>query len=542
MQSAMRSLPGMLTGRVSWSRCRSPVTTPMLSPPHRASSGRLVSSPLSSAGWRWASIWFRERRWEASTRRRKSGSSSPASTEPCLTDHSRTDETAPTGSVRLGALFRRFVEVKPEETAVVVWCWLYIFSVLSSYYIMRPIRDQAGVASGVNNLQWLFLGTLAGMLLLNVPFAYLVKKLPRSRFIPITYHFFAANIVLFAAALRWSDPGQTIWVGRVFFIWVSVFNLFVVSVFWQLNVDLFSSEQGKRLFGLIAAGATIGAIVGSSVTASLARYVSPTLLLLGAAMLLEIAVLAVGRLSRLSPALHHQPSADRAEVPIGGSALAGITHAFRSPYLANVSLFLLLFAITSTFLYFQQAGIVSRSFSDRGAQTAFFATVDLLVNILTLGVQLFLTGRILLMFGVALTLGLLPALTIIGFGALALMPTIAAVAVFQVLRRAADYAIARPTREVLFTVVPREDRYKAKSFIDTVVYRVGDQIGAWSVALLRGLGLGTAGLALVVIPIAALWLANAVWLGRRQEQLGARQRMLAEAASGAVARLQPMRS
>ena len=459
-----------------------------------------------------------------------------------MTDHSRRDETAPTGSARLGALFRRFVEVKPEETAVVAWCWLYIFSVLSSYYIMRPIRDQAGVAGGVNNLQWLFLGTLAGMLLLNVPFAYLVKKLPRSRFIPITYHFFAANIVLFAAALRWSDPGQTIWVGRVFFIWVSVFNLFVVSVFWQLNVDLFSSEQGKRLFGLIAAGATIGAIVGSSVTASLARYVSPTLLLLGAAMLLEIAVLAVGRLSRLSPALHHQPSADRAEVPIGGSALAGITRAFRSRYLLNVSIFLLLFAITSTFLYFQQAGIVSRSFSDRGAQTAFFATVDLLVNILTLGVQLFLTGRILLMFGVALTLGLLPALTIIGFGALALMPTIAAVAVFQVLRRAADYAIARPTREVLFTVVPREDRYKAKSFIDTVVYRVGDQIGAWSVALLRGLGLGTAGLALVVIPIAALWLANAVWLGRRQEQLGARQRMLAEAAPGAVARLQPVRS
>ena len=133
---------------------------------------------------------------------------------------------------------------------VVGWCWLYIFSVLSSYYIMRPIRDQAGVAGGVNNLQWLFTGTLVGMLVLNIPFAYLVKKLPRTRFIPITYHFFAANIVLFAALLHWSDAQQTIWVGRIFFIWVSVFNLFVVSVFWQMNVDLFSPEQGKRLFGL----------------------------------------------------------------------------------------------------------------------------------------------------------------------------------------------------------------------------------------------------------------------------------------------------
>jgi ATP:ADP antiporter, AAA family len=442
---------------------------------------------------------------------------------------------------RVHRLLRRFIEVRPEEVPVVGWCWLYIFSVLSSYYIMRPIRDEAGVAGGVNNLQWLFTGTLVGMLVLNIPFAYLVKKLPRSRFIPITYRFFAVNIVLFAALLYWSDAQQTIWVGRIFFIWVSVFNLFVVSVFWQMNVDLFSPEQGKRLFALIAAGATIGAIVGSSLTATLARYVSPMFLLLGAALLLEVAVFAVGRLSRLSPTLHRQPTAGDTEAPIGGSVFAGITHAFRSRYLVNVSLFLLLFAVTSTFLYFQQLGIVSRSFSDRGTQTAFFATVDLLVNVLTLLVQLFLTGRILLLLGVALTLGFLPALTLIGFGALALFPTIAAVAVFQVLRRASDYAIARPTREVLFTVVPREDRYKAKSFIDTVVYRTGDQVGAWSVALLRWAGLGTAGTAWVAIPIAALWLFNALWLGRRQELLAAAQELEPEPPPARRAGPQPVR-
>jgi len=424
---------------------------------------------------------------------------------------------------RIHRVLGRFIEVRPEEVPVLGWCWLYIFSILSSYYIMRPIRDQAGVAGGVNNLQWLFTGTLVGMLVLNIPFSYLVKKLPRSRFIPITYRFFAANVVVFAALVYLSDPAESIWVGRIFFIWVSIFNLFVVSVFWQMNVDLFSPEQGKRLFALIAAGATVGAIVGSSLTASLARYISPIFLLLGAAILLEVAVFSVGRLSRLSPTLHRQPVMGNEETPIGGSVFAGITHAFRSPYLANVSLFLLLFAITSTFLYFQQAGIVSSSFSDRGAQTAFFATVDLLVNVLTLVVQLFVTGRIVLLFGVALTLGVLPALTIVGFGALALLPTIAAVAVFQVLRRAADYAIARPTREVLFTVVPREDRYKAKSFIDTVVYRTGDQVGAWSVALLRWVGLSTAATSLVVIPIAVVWLFNALWLGRRQALLAEKQ-------------------
>jgi AAA family ATP:ADP antiporter len=385
---------------------------------------------------------------------------------------------------------------------------------------MRPIRDQAGLAGGVNNLQWLFTGTLAGMLLLNIPFAWLVKNLPRSQFIPLTYHFFALNILAFAVALWLADTAATVWVGRIFFIWVSVYNLFVVSVFWQLNVDLFTPEQGKRLFGFIAAGATIGAIAGSSVTASLARLVPPTALLIGSAVLLEIAVVAVGRLARLSPSLHRHPAeAAGDERPIGGGILSGITNAVRSPYLLAVSLFLMLFAITSTFLYFEQVGIVARSFSDRGAQTAFFATIDLLVNILTLAIQLFFTGRIVLWLGVAVALALLPALTIIGFGVLAAMPSLGAIAAFQVVRRAGDYAIARPTREVLFTVVPREDRYKTKGFIDTFVYRLGDQVGAWSMAELGGLGAATA--ALAAIPIAAVWLVTGLWLGRRQAVLEA---------------------
>src|SRR5665213_3400930 len=177
----------------------------------------------------------------------------------------------PVSGTVLHRILSKIIDVKPSEMPALAWSWLYIFSLLSSYYIMRPIRDQMGIAGGVNNLQWLFTGTLVGMIVLNLPFAWLVKHLPRSRFIPLTYRFFALNILVFAALLHVADAEQTIWVGRIFFIWVSVYNLFVVSIFWQLNVDLFSPEQGKRLFGFIAAGATLGAIGGSTVTVSLAR-------------------------------------------------------------------------------------------------------------------------------------------------------------------------------------------------------------------------------------------------------------------------------
>jgi AAA family ATP:ADP antiporter len=411
------------------------------------------------------------------------------------------------------------IEVRPAEMRALGWSWLYIFSVLFSYYILRPIRDEMGVAGGVENLQWLFTGTLLGMLAVNPPFAALVARLPRARFIAVSYRFFIANLLLFITLLNLASAEQNIWVGRAFFIWTSVFNLFVVSVFWALMVDVFDSDQGKRLFGFIAAGATLGGIMGSSLTASLAKHVPVIYLLLISALLLELAVAAVRRLSRLSDALQQRPAVRREETPIGGSMFAGLTHALSSTYLVNVSIFILLFAITSTFLYFQQAEIARQSFADRGARTAFFARVDLWVNILTLGAQLFLTGRVLRSIGVGLTLAILPVLSIFGFGILSMAPTITVVVVYQVLRRAGNFAFARPSREVLFTVVPREDKYKAKSFIDTVIYRAGDQVGAWSYAGLGFLGLGLAGISVAAVPLSVAWLLNGLWLGRRQDVL-----------------------
>jgi len=428
------------------------------------------------------------------------------------------------GQVAAGPVYRllkRLIDVRPAEMQALGWSWLYIFCVLSSYYILRPIRDEMGVAGGVENLQWLFTGTLLGMIVVNPPFAALVAKLPRVRFIAITYRFFIANLLIFILLLHVATAEQHIWVGRLFFIWTSVFNLFVVSVFWALMVDVFDSEQGKRLFGFIAAGATLGGIAGSSITASLAKDVPATYLLLGSALLLEAAVFSVRRLARLSDALHQRPGPQSGDSLIGGNILSGLTHAFKSPYLINVSLYILLFAITSTFLYFQQAEIARHSFADRGARTAFFARVDLWVNVLTLGAQLFLTGRVLRAVGVGLTLAMLPALSILGFGTLAMTPTIAVVVVYQVLRRAGNFAFARPTRELLFTVVPREDKYKAKSFIDTVIYRTGDQVGAWSYAVLGFLGLAMTGISIVAVPISIAWLLNGLWLGQKQEGMAA---------------------
>jgi AAA family ATP:ADP antiporter len=422
------------------------------------------------------------------------------------------------GSV-LYRLLRRVIDVRPEEVKALAWSWLYIFSVLSSYYIIRPIRDEMGVAGGVENLPWLFTGTLTGMIALNPPFAALVAKLPRVSFISVTYRFFMANLLIFFLLLKAATPEMNIWVGRIFFIWTSVFNLFVVSVFWALMVDVFNSEQGKRLFGFISAGATLGGIMGSSVTATLAQYVGPIYLLFGSTALLEVAVFSVRRLSRVAETLRLRPTARGAQAPIGGKVLSGLTHAFKSPYLLSVCVYVMLFTITSTFLYFQQAAVAKEGFVDRAARTAFFAQVDLLVNILTLGTQLFLTSRILRAFGVALTLAFLPVLSALGFLALGLAPTITVLVVIQVLRRAGNFALARPTREILFTVVPREDKYKAKSFIDTVIYRAGDQVGAWSYGLLSFLGLGMTGIAFVAVPISVAWLRNSFWLGRKQEAM-----------------------
>ncbi len=415
----------------------------------------------------------------------------------------------------------RLIDVHPDELAMMAWSWLYFFCVLSAYYVIRPIRDDMGVAGGVDNLPWLFTGSLTGMLLANPLFGLLVSRMPRRRFVTVWYRFFTLHLVLFFVALTMAPAAQHVWLGRGFFIWTSVFNMFVVSVFWSVMADVFSNSQAKRLFGFIGAGGTIGAIVGATLTNTLVAEIGAANLLLVSALLLEIGVLAVRRLLRLSDRYRTASPAHTLdhERVIGGDVWEGLSRAFRSPYFLQITLNMVFFTVLTTFLYFQQARIVDQAIADRAARTAFFARIEVIVNVITLFTQAFLTGRIVKAIGLAPSLAFLPVLSVIGFIALGLAPTIAALMMFQVLRRAGNFAIARPAREVLFTVVSQEDRYKAKSFIDTFVYRAGDQLGAWSFALLGMVGLGIAGVSAVAVGLSILSIINALWLGWRQERL-----------------------
>ncbi|WP_426957760.1 NTP/NDP exchange transporter [Muricoccus radiodurans] len=426
------------------------------------------------------------------------------------------DAAAPAPASPGGGL-RRLVDLRPGEGAAVAWAWIFVFSIFLSYSVMRPIRDELGVAGGVRNLPWLFTGTLVAMLAVQPLYAMLVRRLPRERFIAITYRFFMANILVFLLLLEFSSPAQHVWIGRAFFIWVSVFNLFVVSVFWSFVVDLFDTDQGKRLFGLMAAGATVGAIAGASITSGLVQVIGQNWLLVVSIVLLEVGVLAVRRLARIGAVFQRPMEREKAEQAVGGGVLTGLTHTLRSPYLLAIAAFILLYSITSTFLYTQQA-IAAEGIPNRAERTAFFANIDLAVNVLTLVFQLFLTGWLMGALGVAVTLSALPLFSVLGFAALAAVPSVAVLVAVQVSRRVSNFALARPTREVLFTSLPREDKYKSKNFIDTVVYRTGDQVGIWTASAITWAGLGMAGVALWAVPISVVWLGVSIWLGRRQEQ------------------------
>jgi AAA family ATP:ADP antiporter len=419
-------------------------------------------------------------------------------------------------------LLRKVVDVRPNELPALLLAAVFNFVILGSYYVLRPIRDDIGAAGSLESLSWMFSGTLIAMLIANTLFSAIVARMSRRRFLPIAYRFFSLNLVLFYILMRTLSPAQNVWVGRAFFVWVSVFNLFVVTLFWAFMTDVFNSEQAKRLFAFIAVGGSLGAIAGPVVTASLVRQLGAANLILVTAALLEIAPWCV----KFFPAQSvKEPSSEGAtktgeepgaEQPIGGGIITGISHVARSPYLLGICAFMLFHSVTSTLVYFQQADITGAQFHDRATRTAFFAQLDLAVNTLTVIGQLFVTGRLLKWFGVGLTLAFLPALSTLGFLGMGITPVLGLLAVFQVLRRVGNFAFTRPAREVLFTVLRREDKYKAKSFIDTFVYRAGDQIGAWSYPLLTWFGLGLTGISFVAAPLAAIWCGLSLWLGKRQ--------------------------
>jgi len=426
------------------------------------------------------------------------------------------------------SLLQKTVQIEPGEGRAVFWSFSYFFSILCSYYIVRPMRDEMGILGGVENLQWLFTGTLLAMTAAIPLFGWVSSRFPRQQFLPYIYLFFIVMLLLFYTLM--GDKTTPTYVARAFFIWASVFNLFIVSVFWSFMTDLYSNKQARRLFGFIAAGGTIGALSGPALTALLVQPLGTKNLLLVSALFLVWAIVCIFKLSSWSNSRFHSSSGSnvtkqKIEIEqankeiIGGSIWAGIKIVFSSPYLLGICLLMLLFTTLATFLYFMQAQIIRDAFVDSAQRTAVFATIDFSVNALTLLLQVFLTARLIKWFGLATVLAIVPVLLAIGFALLSVSPVLMVLLIVQVIRRAGNYAVMRPVREMLYVVLNREEKYKAKNVIDTVVYRGGDAVSAWIYTGMRSAGISLSGIAFIAVPLALLWAWIAFRLGRKQTQL-----------------------
>lgn len=422
----------------------------------------------------------------------------------------------------LKTALQKLVSVREDEVAAMLWATTYGFCIFVAYYILRPVRDEISSADR-GNLQIIWTAVFLVMLVAVPAYSWVASRYSRGVFVPLANRFFIANLLMFFAALYLLPESTRIWIDRVFYVWASVFALFVVTVFWGFLADLFRNEQGKRIFSFIAVGASIGGIVGSSVTASLAEVVPPFSLLLIACVPLEVATWFAIALHRKFGGRETDAVDKPANEPLQGTATSGIKVVFRSPYLLRIAAYLMLMTFASTVLYFTQADLIADAFSDRAERTAFFAKIDLGANVLTIALQTVITAQIIRYLGIGLSLAIVPALSLLGFVGLGIYPMLAVLVAFQVLYRSTRYGIAKPAREVLFTVVGREEKYKSKAFLDAAVYRGGDLVGGWIYAGLVWIGLSVGAIALLSAPLMALWMGIGFQLGKRQDELAKQQ-------------------
>ena len=418
----------------------------------------------------------------------------------------------------LRALIEKFVDVRDDsELKGLLIATAYGFFIMFSYYILRAVRDEISSADR-GNLQLLWTAVFFVMMLAVPAYSWLTSKFSRGVFVPLINRFFIACLVVFWACLVFLPPESRPWIDRVFYVWSSVFALFVVTVFWGFMSDCFDNSQGKRLFSFVAVGSSLGAMAGSAVTSVLAEHLPVFSLLLLACIPLEAA-------SWCARALHRRFNTGSVSIPgeaqkaIAGTAWSGMQAVFSSRYLMGIATFIALMTFVSTMLYFQQASLVADAFANRGERTAFYARVDLVVSALTIVFQVYLTARIIKWLGVGLTLAIVPVLMALGFVFLGLYPTLTVLVVIQVIYRAGRYGLTKPAREILWTVLGREAKYKSKPFLDAAVYRGGDLLSGWIYTGLAALGLSIGAIALTAAPVAGLWTLLAFKLGSRQEKL-----------------------
>jgi ATP:ADP antiporter, AAA family len=423
------------------------------------------------------------------------------------------------------ATFQRLFNVRRDEVAPVLASAAFFFCVLTALMVLRPAREALGMQRGIEALRWLFMGTALVTLLVNPVFGLLVSRFRRLHFITATYGFFAFSLLCFYALLVLAPEAVGLTSGQVFYVWYSVSNLFITMLFWALMADRFSLGQGKRFFPVIAVGGTSGAIFGPWLASVLARPFGTPALLLVSIVFLMLAIAAAWTVARLQP--ERRRAGDDPESPpavseyaiIGGSAWAGIRAVLRSRYLLGIAAYAVILAVMATFIYFTRLQMVAALGDDLDLRTTWFARIDLITQAATLLLQALVTGHLMRRLGVAVTLALLPVTVALGFIGLALVASLAALITFEATFRAVQRAVMRPARETLYTVLSREEKYKAKAFIDTFVYRGGDVLGAQTEGLLGRLGMGLAALASVAVPLAIAWAALGLWLGRTQRRL-----------------------
>ncbi len=424
-------------------------------------------------------------------------------------------------------LLKVVANVEEREVRAVLIAFTYFFFLMVSYFIVRPLRDAMGTIYGVDKLQELFTGTFIVSFIVAPIYAGIASRVKLDKFLPWVYGFIAVTMVIFFVLFAEGENDR--WVAAAFFVWTSTFNLLTISVFWSLLADTFSKTQAKRLFGFIAAGGTAGTLAAPTFTALFVESVGTNTLLLISAAGFTVAAFLVKVLEKEKVKLAEgTPDAQKTTLQhkLGGNPFDGFMLLFKSPYLLMIALFILLMTTISTVIYFQLADTISKNFETREARTQAYAVIDLATNGITVFIQLFGTGRIISRFGVTVGLLLNPVIMVIAFLCVAFSPVLMVLGSVQVLRRFAEYAVAKPSREMLFTVVDQQSKYKAKNVIDTVVYRFGDVTSAWLSAAV--LPYGVAGLAIAGVVVSAIWFPIAYLLGKRYEKINAAPATAAE--------------
>lgn len=412
------------------------------------------------------------------------------------------------------------ITIHKHEMKGLLLAFIYFFFLMSSYYILRPIRDEMAITGGIKNIPWLFTATFFVILAMAPIMAWLMTHYRRKQFIPIVYYAAIVSLVIFYIVLL--IDRNNIYVARIFYVWVSVYVLLAVSIFWSFMLDLFSAEQSKRLFGFIAAGGSTGALVGPTITILAIPHIGVTNLFLVSALLLLMLVICVHLLiawhnSAPENTMKSGPQNNNFNSQLGDNTFSALYIIKRSPYLIGICIFLFLLTLMATFLYFLQAYIVDNYFQTRSERTDFFAKMELATNLGALLIQMLLTANLIRWIKLSGTLMLIPVILAVGFTILAVAPVLLVLVVVHVIRRAGNYAIMRPGREMLFSILTAEEKYKVKNFIDTVVYRGGDALSGWLYAALIAAGLSLGGTAFFAVPIAVLWGFLGYHLGKARE-------------------------